>query len=79
MLELKDKLESFGVPPETVPASPAMPPAAEDVLSALINLGYSRPAAQKAVDAALASHADTDLTLHHDFEQLFRLSMRLLR
>ena len=53
--------------------------AAEDVLSALTNLGYSRAAAQKAVEAALTSHADTNPALRDDFEQLFRLSMRLLR
>lgn len=79
VLELKDKLEGFATPTAATPVTPALTPAADDVLSALTNLGYSRPAAQKAVEAALASHAETELTLRNDFEQLFRLSMRLLR
>jgi holliday junction DNA helicase RuvA len=50
VLELRDKL------PEAVPAtSPAVPPlnaVEEDVLSALLNLGYQRPAAEKALALA---------------------------
>ncbi|WP_419805349.1 Holliday junction branch migration protein RuvA [Terriglobus sp.] len=79
VLELKDKLDSFAAPTPATPQATALTPAADDVLSALVNLGYSRPAAQKAVEGALKSHGDTELTLHNDFEQLFRLSMRLLR
>ncbi|GAA3754489.1 Holliday junction branch migration protein RuvA [Terriglobus aquaticus] len=79
VLELKDKLDGFATPAPTQAAAPALTPAADDVLSALVNLGYSRPAAQKAVESALNSPEATSLTLHNDFEQLFRLSMRLLR
>src|SRR5579871_2802225 len=40
VVELKDKLEDFAAPP----AHPAVQgPVAEDVLSALVNLGYQRP------------------------------------
>jgi len=53
-LELKDKMASF------LPAEVAASPATEtsetlrtDVLSALMNLGYHRPLAERAVDAAL--------------------------
>lgn len=46
VLELRDKLPAEG--PEA-PAGPAMSVAEEDVLSALVNLGYQRPAAEKAV------------------------------
>jgi len=50
VLELRDKL------PETVGAStvsaPAMSTMEEDVLSALLNLGYQRPAAEKALASA---------------------------
>ena len=80
VLELKDKLDSIGAPATSnLPAAPALTPAADDVISAMTNLGYSRASAQKAVEAALAAHADTELTLRNDFEALFRLSMRLLR
>ena len=79
VLELKDKLDSLAPAAPTTAEAPALTPAADDVLSALVNLGYSRPAAQKAVESALKAHGETSLTLHNDFEQLFRLSMRLLR
>jgi holliday junction DNA helicase RuvA len=53
-LELKDKMASF------LPAEIALSPAAAegetlriDVLSALMNLGYHRPLAERSVDAAL--------------------------
>src|SRR5258707_12000311 len=42
VLELRDKLESFGVAPSAAIASPVE----EDVVSALINLGYQRPLAE---------------------------------
>lgn len=79
VLELKDKLESMTAPPPTAAAGIIPAAAVEDVVSALVNLGYSRPAAQKAVESAIQTNAPTDLTLRNDFEQLFRLSMRQLR
>ncbi len=48
VLELRDKLEGFGA----APAAAAKTAAEEDVLSALMNLGYARPAAERAVAAA---------------------------
>jgi holliday junction DNA helicase RuvA len=48
VLELRDKLEAFGA----AAATPAATPAEEDVLSALVNLGYQRPIAERAVIAA---------------------------
>jgi len=78
VLELKDKLESLSAPAPAPGSAPAGP-VAEDVISALVNLGYNRPAAQKAVESAIRTNAPTDLTLRNDFEQLFRLSMRQLR
>ena len=79
VLELKDKLETIAV----AEASQAVPPpagiAVEDVVSAMVNLGYTRQAAQKAVESAIQTNAPTDLTLRNDFEALFRLSMRHLR
>src|SRR5476651_2192549 len=51
VLELKDKLDDMaGFVPDDAPRS--LGAVADDVLSALVNLGYARPAAQKAVEAA---------------------------
>ena len=50
VLELRDKLPESG--PATAPAVPAMSATDEDVLSALLNLGYQRPAAEKGLAAA---------------------------
>jgi holliday junction DNA helicase RuvA len=47
VLELRDKLPETGT--VSTPAVPAMNATEEDVLSALVNLGYQRPAAEKAV------------------------------
>ena len=64
VLELRDKLpvESAG----EVRTSPAMNAVDEDVLSALLNLGYPRATAEKAL-AALAKNAKSG-----SFEALFR-------
>src|SRR5271155_4782592 len=52
VLELKDKLDDMaGLTPESS-ARPTLGGVAEDVLSALVNLGYARPIAQKAVETA---------------------------
>jgi Holliday junction DNA helicase RuvA len=51
VLELRDKLpEAVGTAASTVPAISAME---EDVLSALVNLGYQRAAAEKALASAV--------------------------
>jgi Holliday junction DNA helicase RuvA len=51
VLELRDKLpESVGT---SAPAVPAMSTMEEDVLSALLNLGYQRPAAEKALGSVI--------------------------
>ncbi len=48
VLELRDKLDDF----VAAPARAAATPLEEDVLSALLNLGYARPAAGRALEAA---------------------------
>ncbi len=48
VLELRDKLEDFGAAPEM----PAISPVEEDVLSALVNLGYQRTATERALTVA---------------------------
>ncbi len=79
VLELKDKLDGLASTP--VPPAPGQPAglAVEDVVSAMVNLGYSRVSAQKAVESAIQTNGSVDLTLRNDFETLFRLSMRHLR
>ena len=64
VLELRDKLPEAG-PPST-PAVPAMNATEEDVLSALLNLGYQRAAAEKAL-AAIAHEGNAK-----SFDQMFR-------
>ena len=79
VLELKDKLEGLAVAPVEEAPGRIAGLAVEDVISAMVNLGYTRNAAQKAVEAAIVANAVNDLTLRNDFETLFRLSMRHLR
>ncbi len=72
VVELKDKLDDFAVPP--APTS-VRGPAVEDVLSALVNLGYQRPAAEKAIENAIAK----DKALAADFDALFRGALKMIR
>lgn len=73
-LELKDKLAAF------LPSEPALAGGAAttsdslrtDVLSALINLGYHRPLAERAADAAMKSSSAGS------FEQTLKLALREL-
>lgn len=67
VLELRDKLESFGV----APAASAASPVEEDVISALVNLGYQRPLAEK----ALARLGNIE---QESFDSLFRKTMAAL-
>ena len=52
MVELKDKMPGLGAPRDA-PAAPATGGAKEDLLSALVHLGYSRPEAERGVERAL--------------------------
>ena len=72
VVELKDKLEDMAVTPSAVTSAG---PAAEDVLSALTNLGYQRPAAQKAIETAV----EKDKSLGQDFDGLFRAALKVIR
>ena len=67
VLELRDKLEGFGQAPTVAAASPVE----EDVISALVNLGYQRPVAEKAL-ARLGS------TSGENFDALFRKALGAL-
>jgi Holliday junction DNA helicase RuvA len=72
VLELKDRLPKFR--PSVTEAGAAVTPSAlrDDVLSALINLGYHRPLAEKALDAVVKA-APTG-----DFERTLKQALREL-
>jgi len=76
VLELREKLEDLALPAAV--AAPKPVPAGEltgvdgDVSSALVNLGYARPAAEAAVREVRRENAEAD------FEHLLRGSLRLL-
>lgn len=65
VLELRDKLEHFAA----APAAPPMSAVEEDVISALLNLGYARPAAERALAAAAKNGGS------REFDVLFREAM----
>ena len=71
VLELKDRLAQLVIPAGAVAASPADRLRA-DLLSALQNLGYHRPLAERAVDAALKGAGDAT------FESALRGALREL-
>jgi len=83
VLELKDKLDDMvGFTPDSG-AAPTLGGVAEDVLSALVNLGYARPIALKAVETIMKDegtswvHAATDDADY--FEYMFRAAMAAVR
>jgi len=72
VLELKDKLPAPAGEAAAAPA-PSLSEIDQDVLSALLNLGCARPAAEAAVRKARAAGGSTD------FEPLFRRALELVR
>jgi Holliday junction DNA helicase RuvA len=74
VLELKDKLDDMAVPVASSSGA-YRGPAGDDALSALVNLGYPRPVAQKAIETAMAK----DAAAAEDFETLFRAAMAAIR
>ena len=73
VLELKDKLDDLATAP--VEAAPSFGSVGEDALSALVNLGYPRPVAQKAIETAI----QRDASAKASFEALFRAAMAAIR
>jgi holliday junction DNA helicase RuvA len=69
VLELRDKLPASAGTPE---AAPTLNPTEEDVLSALVNLGYQRPAAEKALVTANQNANGGS------FDSIFRHALALL-
>ena len=77
VLELKDKLDDLAgsvTGTAAAPAAPSLGAIADDVLSALTNLGYPRPVALKAIKAASKNNENSQ-----DFERLFRASIAAVR
>ncbi len=72
VLELRNKLPAPAGDDQT-PAPPSLSALDEDVLSALLNLGCARPAAETAVRKARAGGAPDQ------FEPLFRKALELVR
>ena len=72
VLELKDRLMKLASPVEAGASTGAAATdrLRQDLLSALQNLGYHRPQAEKAIDAALKTDADAN------FEQALRSALR---
>jgi holliday junction DNA helicase RuvA len=75
VLELKDKLDDMAVAIPISTGATHHGPAADDALSALVNLGYARPVAQKAIETAIEKNPATA----QDFELLFRAAMQSIR
>jgi holliday junction DNA helicase RuvA len=70
VLELRDKLPEVGA--TAAPEIPILNAVEEDVLSALVNLGYQRPAAEKVVSGAIKSGKSGS------FDALFREALGAL-
>ena len=75
VLELRDRLQQLAVPVmASTPASPGADRLRIDLVSALQNLGYHRPQAEKAVESTLASSPDA--TFEDALRQVLRELMR---
>lgn len=76
VVELRDKLDllgGVGPAPTAAPSGPAFTAVDEDVLSALVNLGCPKPAAEAAIRKARAGGVGDS------FEPLFRKALELVR
>jgi Holliday junction DNA helicase RuvA len=73
VLELRDKLPQPVT--DSVPATPALGATEEDVVSALVNLGYQRAAAEKVLDLF---KKDKDKSKDATFDALFRGALAVL-
>ena len=74
VLELKDRLAAAQIATSGAAAAAGAVPLRDDLLSALVNLGYHRPLAEKAVDAAIKTTPDGsfELTLKQALRELAR-------
>ena len=72
VVELRDKLAKT-VPTGEQTAAQSVPQPQEDVISALVNLGYAKPSAEKAVQAVVSTSRSEPA-----FEELLRTALRQL-
>jgi Holliday junction DNA helicase RuvA len=72
VLELRDRLAEFVVPVAAPTGEARADRLRDDLVSALQNLGYHRPLAEKAIDATLTPNGDAN------FEQALRRALREL-
>jgi Holliday junction DNA helicase RuvA len=72
VLELKDRLPIVRIAAVGTGEASGAPPLRDDLLSALMNLGYHRPLAEKALDAAIKSMPDGS------FERTLKQALREL-
>jgi Holliday junction DNA helicase RuvA len=76
VLELKDRLPRPQVAPVAAGAGASDAPGVrDDVLSALVNLGYHRPLAEKAIEAATKTIGSTS---EAGFEHMLKQALREL-
>ena len=75
VVELRDKMARVeaALPAGEPPASPSVSQLQEDVVSALVNLGYAKPSAEKAVQAVFSASSGEP-----SFEDLLRMALRQL-
>jgi Holliday junction DNA helicase RuvA len=71
LVEIKDKIVRLAPAAETTPPAPTTE-LEDDLISALANLGYSRPEAKRGVERALRENPDAP------FEDLLRLTLRVI-
>jgi Holliday junction DNA helicase RuvA len=72
VLELRDKVQGLAATEEEAPATTPASSAKDDLVSALVHLGYSRPEAERGVDRALRDDG------HGRFEDVLRRTLRIL-
>jgi Holliday junction DNA helicase RuvA len=75
VLELRDKLPAAAG--TSAPSAPAISPTEEDVLSALVNLGYQRAAVEKALASVVKNRVGKGETMA-SFDALFREALASL-
>lgn len=75
VLELRDKLPAAAG--TSAPSTPAISPTEEDVLSALVNLGYQRAAVEKALASVVKNRVGKGDTMA-SFDALFREALASL-
>jgi Holliday junction DNA helicase RuvA len=73
VLELKDRLPRAAAAEVAGVAAPEAPAMRDDVVSALVNLGYHRPLAEKAAEAAIATIGSTS---DASFERALKQALR---